>query len=88
MNDTDLLHHIAEQLDKMENHVEGDGTPMNPGIVGVIANHEKRIESNFASVVGLQKFVDRVRWTVIGAAAAGGVIGGGLVSLFTNGPVP
>lgn len=74
------LEHDLGRLIRIIDGEEGVG----PGVVGILRRHEDHQKSNTYRLEAIEMTISRVKWTFAGAAAAGGLFGGGLVFLITQ----
>lgn len=78
------LRRMRDDLDALSDLIRGDGTPFSPGVVGVLNQVTSQTTENTSAIARILRTVDRVKWAVLGGAAVGGAIGGGLVSILTR----
>lgn len=80
MSDIDVqetLRRIRDDLDALNDIVRGDGTYLNPGIMGVLEKTAAATEVN-------SQFISKVRWTIAGAATGGSLFGGAVVTILAR----
>lgn len=80
MTDTDIqdtLRRIQSDLEALNDIVRGDGTYLNPGIMGVLEKTAAATEIN-------SQFISKVRWTIAGAASGGSLFGGAVVTILAR----
>jgi hypothetical protein len=73
---------LEDSLEKLTDQLGGDGTHLAPGVVGILARHDDRLKGQAARLTRIERTIDRFRWTLAGASAVGGLLGGGAVALF------
>lgn len=80
MTDSDIqetLRRLQGDFDTLAELVRGDGSFLNPGIVGVLEKVASATELN-------TQFIHRVRWTIAGAATGGSLFGGAVVTILAR----
>lgn len=76
MTDEERLKRVEDGLKRLIRIVDGEGD-LAPGVVSILRRHEDQISGNTRSL-------DRMRWSVTGAASVGGALGGAIVFLLTR----
>lgn len=79
----DRLTRLEVDIARLIRVVDGEGE-LAPGVVGILRRHEDNQAHNAARIGNVETTISRVKWTVAGAASAGGLFGGGLVFLITK----
>lgn len=87
MNDvTELavrLSSVENELERLVRAYDGENH-LSPGVIGILRRHSDRLEVLDRRIDELEAFLDKVRWTVAGAASVGSLAGGGVVFILTN----
>lgn len=78
------LEDIEDIMSRLTLQLSGDGSDLSPGVVGILYNHTEQIQEQGARLGRIERTVDRFRWTLAGASAVGGLLGGGLVFLISQ----
>lgn len=74
------LHKLEAELRSLRRTLAGDGTAVNLGVIGVLEEHTKIQAAHERRIGNVEKTIQRVKWTVVGYAAGGAMVGGGLVA--------
>ena len=86
----DLVTQLSLRMAEMEHELERlarvyDGeNSLSPGVVGILRRHTDKFSAVDVRLGDVERTVDRMRWTVAGAAAAGSLMGGGFVFLLSQ----
>ena len=76
---------MENELERIVRVLEGEGNPdVSPGVMGLLDRQLKFNQKIEGRVTEVERTIDRVRWTVAGAALAGSALGGGMVFLLTR----
>ncbi len=74
------LRPVADELGRLARLLEGENHDgINAGVIGTLSKLSKHDEALETRVAHLERRWDRLKWTTVGAAAAGGVTGGGII---------
>lgn len=72
---------FQDALDKITGQLSGDGSELAPGVIGILLSHADQLEDQKERLSRLERAIDRFRWTLAGASAIGGLIGGVAVGI-------
>jgi hypothetical protein len=78
------LEDIEGILGRLTAQLSGDGSDLSPGVVGILLSHTDQLRTQEGRLGRMERTVDRFRWTLAGASAVGGLLGGGLVFLISQ----
>lgn len=75
-----------QKLDKIERDINGENGAsfFNYGMKGAIEKNAAKNTEHHGRIKDLERWRDRIRWSVGGAALGGGLGGGGLVAWITH----
>ena len=77
------LANVEHELERLARAYDGENS-ISPGVIGILRRHTDKFQEHDKRLVEIEQTIDRVRWTVAGAAAAGSLFGGGIVYLLAE----
>lgn len=80
----ETIQRIEADILELASMIQGKGTEINPGVMGLLRDINKRLSAHEARITLLERNMDRIKWTVIGAASMGSLAGGGIVTLLSK----